>query len=227
MADIKAIVLDNRFQYVLENRVDNYKYDILKYISEMREKFGDIPVIQIQLGRIVSKNNSLLLENVLKLREMQRLLPLEVENCHVISTINEELSDFISLCEKSEKHIKAQIEDITRNKQKCIEIEKISFSPCDIENRIDISVKLENLNGQLKSNGRPTGFHLTHNKYQPEYDIVFDTWFEKDTIKLRAELNESDMSGMYIYYGLGLNPYCNITDELGRNIPAFGPVKLA
>jgi hypothetical protein len=29
-----------------------------------------------------------------------------------------------------------------------------------------------------------------------------------------------------LYYGFGLDPYCNIVDSLGRSLPAFGPVSL-
>ncbi len=199
---------------------------MIEYVKKMRKEYGNIPVIQLQLGRLVLKQEKKLLLNVLKLREQQRLLPESIDNCYVISTINEELSDYMNLNESSQKNINTQINDIVKKHNKTIEIEDISFKKSDSINAIDISVRFKNLNGNLKSCGVPTGFYLTKNKYEPEFDVIYDIWFCENTVMLRAELTEDDMKDMYIYYGLGLNPYCNIIDEQGRSIPAFGPIKL-
>ena len=35
-----------------------------------------------------------------------------------------------------------------------------------------------------------------------------------------------EVRGGRLYYGKGANPYCNITDERGRDLPAMGPIVL-
>ena len=43
---------------------------------------------------------------------------------------------------------------------------------------------------------------------------------------LRSDLAVTALEGSGLYYGHGLDPYCNITDGLDRSLPVFGPVRI-
>ena len=43
---------------------------------------------------------------------------------------------------------------------------------------------------------------------------------------LRTSLPLAQAKGKFVCYGFGLDPYCNITDEADRSLPAMGPVKI-
>jgi hypothetical protein len=49
---------------------------------------------------------------------------------------------------------------------------------------------------------------------------------EGNRATLRVVLPPLETTTQSLYYGQGTNPYCNITDEAGRSLPAFGPLSL-
>ena len=55
---------------------------------------------------------------------------------------------------------------------------------------------------------------------------VVNVCLKKNMAKIRTWISRQEMEGMYLYYGFGLDPYANITDARGRDIPCVGPIKL-
>ena len=87
-------------------------------------------------------------------------------------------------------------------------------------------IKFADIYGGLKSAGRPSGFMLTHRPYEPDDDVVFDVRLEGNTVRVRTWLSPQELPGMYLHYGFGLDPYANITDARGRELPCFGPIEM-
>ena len=59
-----------------------------------------------------------------------------------------------------------------------------------------------------------------------EIPLIFDAAVgpSKDTVVLRLENKLPE--GAYLWYGHGLDPICNLTDQLDMAVPVFGPVPL-
>lgn len=72
----------------------------------------------------------------------------------------------------------------------------------------------------------PPGFSLGQVDAPPATDMVYDVSLNGDTALLRMHYQPEDLRGHVLYYGYGLNPYCNLTDERGHAVPCFGPVPL-
>jgi sialate O-acetylesterase len=100
-----------------------------------------------------------------------------------------------------------------------------------------IRVRFTGVNGRLMSAGRPSGFSLHFpevagappRKSEPViYAIEFDPQDPASVLlKLTGEAAELKKSNAVLYYGEGLNPYCNIVDDKDMAVPAFGPVPIA
>ena len=85
-----------------------------------------------------------------------------------------------------------------------------------------IRVSFDNVQGQLTAPGRPTGFTLRRDD-GTEAVLIYKTVLDGSDVLLRHE--QDSLDGLSLWYGYGLNPYCNITDTSGASIPAFGPVQ--
>ncbi|HOA32705.1 MAG TPA: hypothetical protein PKM70_12370, partial [Clostridia bacterium] len=60
-------------------------------------------------------------------------------------------------------------------------------------------------------------------------DFIYNVSLIEETAIVRVNMSIDFIlqNDVHIAYGYGLNPRCNITDEEGYSIPAFGPVKLS
>jgi sialate O-acetylesterase len=88
-----------------------------------------------------------------------------------------------------------------------------------------MNVKFGNVSGRLVSYSRPEGFALVdaHGSVVP---WLYKTELHGDRVVLKAYMPAEEAAGLKLHYGFGLNPYCNITDEGDRCLPAFGPVTI-
>lgn len=87
------------------------------------------------------------------------------------------------------------------------------------------------------STGRPSGFSLRFPEVGEDIlkkgvPVIYATEFDaKDStsVLLRLTGDPGNLKGVYravLYYGAGLDPYCNIVDEKDMAAPAFGPIAL-
>ena len=84
-----------------------------------------------------------------------------------------------------------------------------------------IEVSFEHVAGSLQSGGcRPTGFSLECAPVGALYDVVLDG----SRALLRTGVPSSQVIGWRVWYGRGVDPYCNITDAADRSLPVCGPL---
>lgn len=214
---------------------DTFLERMKSFVNAFHKDFGNIPIVQAQLSCVAHPLLPGLRENWMKIREIQRLMPRKIKNLYTIPTMTKSLDDLIHLSRKSQIEMGVQFARTMywaiygtddNGISPCLEIGNITYEINQVVEKVDITVSVENVVGELQSEGKPSGFYLTRNVYEPDEDYVYDIRLEGNKIKVRAWLDESDMENMYIYYGYGLNPYCNIKDSSGRELPFFGPIKV-
>ena len=88
-----------------------------------------------------------------------------------------------------------------------------------------VRVSFDGLRDGLRAAGRPAGFSLRFADGR-EWPRIYKTTLEGDTavLHLAEPLPAEDLR---LWYGWGLNPYCNITDAEDAAVPAFGPMPLS
>jgi sialate O-acetylesterase len=89
-----------------------------------------------------------------------------------------------------------------------------------------LRLRFSQVNGGLQSTGRLHGFSISSGEEGPERPAIYKQEIaldEPDTVVLWVwELPENP----YLWYGRGLDPYCNLTDGENMSAPVFGPVPI-
>jgi sialate O-acetylesterase len=87
-----------------------------------------------------------------------------------------------------------------------------------------IRVVFNEVNGQLTSEGRISGFVVVNGEGVAWPSIFKARFVDANTIDLyvQGELPP----GARLKYGLGRNPYCNVRDTFDMALPVFGPMAI-
>ena len=86
-----------------------------------------------------------------------------------------------------------------------------------------IEVTFKHVVGALCAPGRPWGFGIVGTDAP---DCIFDIRLQGSKAIIYTNLPALQLDGYKLHYGLGTNPFCNITDAGGRSLPVFGPAWL-
>lgn len=210
---------------------DKFEENTLNFYDCVRKEFGKFPIIQFQIGRVVHVELPGLRENWMKIREIQRNLSKRADSLYTIATINKTLDDLIHLSSESAEEIGTEaaelMHDIETGKAQTLEIQSIDFyNDSKFFGMSIVEITFKNLNGSLKSEGIPTGFYVSEFEYKIGTDVLFKTVIKENKVFLKLWGGVEENKNKYLYYGFGLNPYCNLTDSKGNGIMAFGPIKL-
>jgi len=170
------------------------------------------------------------------IREQQRLLPRFIRRLAVVPAIDLPLADFIHLCGHGSKILGTRLAEaawtLMRGKN-CqpppISVKTIRWVPglslgCPVHH---IEVVFNSVVGSLRSEGLATGFTLTdaEGNLVPQ---IFRVDLKKNNAVLMTSITDSAYrERLQLYYGYSPTAYCNITDEAGRSIPAFGPLPIS
>jgi sialate O-acetylesterase len=202
----------------------NYHRNMLELVQELRQDIGqfDLPFYYVQIGRVV-------MENVEEpawdpkgwnlLREAQRTLLGKLPHSAMVSAIDLELDDLIHIGTNGLKRLGQRLADVADGLASPI-LQTVTLE----EEGRRIRIAFQQVRGDLQAQGRPTGFSLRSSQ-GTAFPIIYKQTLEENCVLLH--LTTVVPSNSELWYGWGLNPYCNITDGADAAIPAFGPVVLA
>jgi sialate O-acetylesterase len=201
------------------------------FIAAVRQDLHapDLPFYFVQIGRLVAPENPRGWKTV---QETQRLLPETVPNTAVVSVIDLELDDFIHVGTQGLKRagrrlalialgkLYGQTEVATPN------LDKVAQGP---GHTLLVKFKGVNRSKDRKSGLQPhrhiAGFSIRRAD-DTELPLVFEAAIAADPDTVVLKLSGAVPPGARLWYGYGLNPYCNLTDGLDMAVPAFGPIAL-
>lgn len=211
---------------------DRFEKHTMSFFNSIRNDFGEFPIVQFQIGRVVHPELSGLVENWMKIREIQRMIDKSAENIYTISTVNKTLDDLIHLSSQSSDALGKEAADVMfevmNDKCKLPRLESVNLHTDPKSSQISVvDIRFKNVTGSLISKGIPTGFYVSENKYKQGSDVLFKTEIHGNTVKLSLWGTARENSDKYLYYGFGLNPYCNLTDSAGHGILCCGPIKMS
>jgi sialate O-acetylesterase len=201
------------------------------FIAAVRKDFHQpgLPFYFVQIGRTL-ENSSARGWNAVK--ETQRLLPDRVPNTALITVIDLEMDDFIHVGTQGLKRAGRRLALIALGKlygQKggtTPTLDKVVKGP-----ERKLFVKFKGVNKQKKQDVglRPArhiaGFSIRRAD-NTEIPLIFDAAVEPDGGTVVLKLTGDIPPGSQLWYGYGLNPYCNLIDGLDMAVPAFGPIAL-
>jgi sialate O-acetylesterase len=208
------------------------------FAAACRADIGELPIVQVQIGRrspwaLASETEWNSIQTAWSsIQEQQRVLETVIPNLRTIAAVQKGLDDAIHIDRQGQAELGREAAEAMYNLlygtdgRGCLPppaLKGIAVAPRDaVTEMITIDVRFDNLHGGLTSLGRPAGFALL----DPEHSLqrVIKIRLTGDVARLYT--NVESLAGCRLFYGGGMNPYCNITDCAGRSVPAFEPVYL-
>jgi len=206
-----------------------YTGGMKKLIKSMRRDLGNsrLPVVVVQISRMTTRNEPG--EYWDSIREQQRRLPEHIDRLVVVPAIDLPLDDSIHLSGQGQNILGARaaqamaaLVGVKGAGPKPIEVREVVVRANPVSAMADIVVSFAKVMGSLVAAGRPTGFSFDSHVMPHNYHRID---LHRNTAILRLNVPVDNVEGN-LYYGSGVDPYCNITDEGGRSLPAFGPLPM-
>ena len=206
-----------------------YTARMKEFAAALRRDCGDkaLPIAIVQIARVVGWND----ENIVhwnSVQDQQRRLPLVIGNLTTVPAIDLPLDDSIHIGGSGQYVLGARLAQamqVLRVGRKAglspIALKKITVET--VRGLGAVTVEFENVVGKLRSGDRPSGFafFVQNSPVNP-----FDIQLEGSLVRIRSGLSPDAFVGSKLHYGYGIDPYCNITDEAGRSVPVFGPLRM-
>ena len=164
---------------------------------------------------------------------MQRKSPETLDNIITVACNDLGLDDLIHVSAKGHKTFGRRIADamdhlVTGAGYDEPSIGKIlAFKDPCVPDFYNIKITIDNANGDLCSNGFPSGFAFKHPDDETPSDArISCLTLRRNEVIIRTEMSLEELKKLELWYDFGHRTYCNITDDSGRAILSTGPVSL-
>lgn len=212
---------------------DKFMGHMQRFIDASRKEFGMIPIVQVQLGNITVVEREGWDQSWTDLREQQRTMSEKFPLLDTISAISMATDDAVHLSSASQKKLGETAAEsmyaLMTSKEELLLAPKYKSHKVYstwLEEYTVIDIEYENVYGELQAEGKPYGFEISNATDHLTNKQVCNISLEGNHVLVRVGRNVSQLNDWYLFYGFGVNPYCNITDSHGRRIPAMGPIKI-
>ena len=198
-----------------------YEARMTELVQSFRADFGqpDLPFYYVQLGGFVYEPQPDAVQSWNRIRESQRVWQSAVPNVAMVSAIDLGLDDGIHIDTPGLKALGKRLASVASG-HPAPALKSITFEPTHGWLR----VSFDHVQGGLQALGRPAGFSL-RDESGTEIALIYKIVLDGSDALLK--LNDGTLpTGLHLWYGYGLAPYCNITDSTSASVPAFGPEKL-
>jgi len=228
--------------------MSTYAREFKKFVEALRKDFRhpQMPVITAQIGRH-HQGEKARYKYWEEMREIQRLIPEQVPNVHVVPTVDLDLFDGIHLDYRAHKRLGPRMAYLAlpyvkrgmapRSEMK---LRSVRFTDTPLAKprggEYPIVVEFGGVTGKLGSPGTPTGFRLREKSTGEDVDWIYAVKFDPQRPNIvtlnwrlppaKSRLAENQKWDLLLLYGPGAAPYVNITDDNDMAVPAFGPIEV-
>ena len=203
-----------------------------RFYEATRKECGMIPVVQVQIGNITIVEREPWDRTWTDLREQQRTMAEEIPLLDTISAISYATDDAVHLSSDSQRELGITAAESMQSllvggeylPAPTYKGHKVGKTLLDELTVIDI--EYDNVYGNLQAEGKPYGFEISLADDKITNKQVCNISLEGNHVLVRVGIPSEQLKGWKLFYGFGVNPYCNITDAHGRKIPAMGPIEI-
>ena len=204
--------------------VAQYSERMTALVDAFRADFKqpDLPFYYVQIGRVLQAESlgwTWNRDGWHEIRERQRVWRTNNAHTEMVASIDLELDDLIHIGTQGLKRLGKRLARAVTG-QRTPEIATIQLEK---ENSC-LRLLFQNVQGNLQALGRPSGFTL-RDAQDKKLSIIYKITLEENTVLLHLTENALP-SKSNLWYGWGLDPYCNITDASDAALPAFGPIPI-
>jgi sialate O-acetylesterase len=213
--------------------VSTYPAEFKKFVNSLRSDFQN-PEFVVITAQICRHHNGKKERDRFweQMREIQRTIPDQLTNVHVVPTVDLDELDGLHLDYWSQKRLGHRmayvaLPHVTKSTlpRTEIKLKSVSFGNTP---KPTIIVEFTAVSGKLRAPGRPTGFQLRNMDTGEDLEWIFKINFSPDAPgKVILELAaKQETANLALLYAPGAAPFVNITDENDMALPAFGPVAI-
>jgi sialate O-acetylesterase len=212
--------------------VSTYAADFKKFVESLRSDFQN-PELVVVTAQICRHHNGKKERHKFweQMREIQRSIPDQVPNVHVVPTVDLDELDGLHLDYWSQKRLGRRMayvafpyikKEVPRRTE--IKLKSVYFGHTA---KPSVVVEFTAVSGKLRAPGRPTGFQLRNRDTGEDLEWIFKVNFTPDDpqkVILELAGKQQPTESLILLYAPGSTPFVNIVDENDMAIPAFGPV---
>ena len=219
---------------------EKYTATMQRFVEKLRKdtQISDLPFVADQIFKTtlpgITDKDCHICWSLIK--ELQRRLPEKIGKCDVVSTANAALSDMIHKDSDSQRAIGKDAANAMAalcgiGGYPAIKLKgfKVVQNPI-IPFMYTVEAYYENVYGELKSEGVPSGYSFeTEGEEAPvfyPYKNIKAIKINKNCVSILTEKSYEEVINGTLWYGLGQNAVCTITDSKGRFLPAFGGLRI-
>jgi sialate O-acetylesterase len=197
------------------------------FVAAVRGDFHnpDMPFYFVQLGRYINGTDNTYWNDI---RELQRLCGLEIPNCRMVAVIDLDMDDPIHVCTDGHKRLGKRLANLAL--KDLFDHEELSYGP-QLDSVLPVPFRFprfrltfKEVNGKLSAAGRASGFSIRDSKGN-DMRLIYKTAISADGKTIDIFLREQPGPNAALWYGYGLDPYCNIVDERDMPLTTFGPLR--
>jgi sialate O-acetylesterase len=212
---------------------EQYTENMRGFIRSLRRDFKNpsLPVVIVQIARLCRANVNVAGWN--SIRDQQRLLPTRIKNVLTVPTIDLSLDDAIHISGRDVHRVgrrgaeaMAVLKFRSQKLLPPIQLKRVVVQRDRVAGAMNVLVSFRNVSGSLKARGRAAGFALSDDRVTVAGDVIYETELLGDKVLLKSGLPPMEFGERHLFYGFGSSPYCNITDNADRSLPAFGPIPI-
>jgi sialate O-acetylesterase len=211
---------------------DVYPQVFTDFIAAVRQdlKQPDLPFYLVQIGRFANPSDPKAWNQI---QNAQRLIPDQIANTAVISVIDLPMDDAIHVGTQGLKRAGNRMANVVQHElfRKILgttpTFDRVSRGP---NNTLVVRFKGVNvLSGEeptgLLPRQRIAGFSIRDAEGK-EIPMIFEALGGASLDTVILKLTDAPPADSSLWYGWGLNPYCNLVDSVDMAVPVFGPIGL-
>ncbi len=213
-----------------------YTQAMVELVAATRRDMGlpRLPWLVVQLGCHAACDDD---RSWNEIQEQQRRLPGLIRRLDVAPAVDLELDDGIHIAGEAQCLLGRRLARLAdrlvhrnRHARPGIVVKGIRLVPVPHRvpggNGMAVEITYGHVAGGLCSPGRPTGFALLNERGE-DVRGIYRVSLARNHVLLHTQRPRQELEGLCISYGLGRQPYCNITDREGMSIPAMRAVPIA
>ncbi|GMW01545.1 MAG: hypothetical protein AMXMBFR84_26820 [Candidatus Hydrogenedentota bacterium] len=209
-----------------------YREKMKQLVAAMRTDFGvsDLPFYYVQISRF-TPNPGENFSHWNAIQEDERLLEADLAPGGLVSGIDLGLDDGIHVGTPGLKTLGYRLAALAEHdfyggaseRGPRYESAELASTPYGQQLR----VKFRSANGTLASAGRLNGFSISAGPDGADAQCIYNQEIAADDPSVIVLWIDKLPENAHLWYGRGLNPYCNLVDEANMAAPMMGPVAIA
>ncbi len=205
-----------------------YREKMKQLVAAMRDDSGiaDLPFYYVQIGRFTGKADSFPTWNAIQADELA--LEADLAPGALTPAVDLSLNDGIHAGTAGLKTLGYRLaclaeHDLFGGKTlRGPRLEKVEIAGTPYGGQV--RVKFNSVNGALTSAGRLSGFSLSEGPDGPDMPCIFNQEIDPNDPTVAIVWFDKLPDNAQLWYGRGLNPYCNLSDQANMAAPVMGPI---